>query len=180
MLTILEYQRMRTSGHGGWSIQVDGEDAHLYFTEVSYLSAYPRLVELARDKLRHDQDGYIFLYNIGSLDSFHAIEPAYRDVVKLKEDRGFSAVLVGWGYLDEEEAVVGSEMRKGLAKELGIEYFDIDREWEASKAEGPFLEVVRQMRQRRRCELNPSWSRNAKAASSDTVKSRNQLSPSVG
>ncbi|KAK0623842.1 hypothetical protein B0T14DRAFT_602332 [Immersiella caudata] len=126
------------------NIQVDGRYAKLDLNEVVYVPEYVTTMVL-HDVPLNQQDGCIFVYNIANGSSFRTVEPLYKNTRSLKDSyNGLAAVLVGVRHGGQNDRVVTADDGRGLAKKLGIKFFEVNLDTKANVLE-PFFELMREI-----------------------------------
>lgn len=92
------------------------------------------------------QDGYAFVYNIANRNSFHAIEELGKNARSLM-DRGsrLDAVLIAVKHGGQGDGVVAADEGRGLARELGMKFSQVNLDTGADVMEA-YFELVRVMR----------------------------------
>jgi len=123
---------------------VDGRDAKLDLSQVVYVPEYMTTMVLCDVPLKQ-QDGCVFVYNIANWSSFSTVEQLYKNARVLKDSGNkLAAVLVGVRRGGQDDRVVTAIEGRGLAKALGIKFFEANLETDANAVE-PFFELIREI-----------------------------------
>lgn len=101
-------------------IEIDGQQATLEVLDTAGLEEYSSL----RDQWILDGDGFILIYSTTERSSFTRIESYYREIMRIKDDEPFSAILIGNKIDESDKRQVSHAEGQKLAKSLNIPFFE--------------------------------------------------------